>query len=92
MWAEAGLVLAAAVAALSTAMANRPPNNYYAGEIYGMMPAVHRRYALVSLLFAGLFAAAMRARGIPQTAVFAGYTLIVLFYATSFLRGFSDEQ
>jgi hypothetical protein len=66
---------------------------FYDRDLYAMTPAVHRRYAIVSLGFALFFAAALAFRwdaaGIPALAL---YALVAVLYATSFLRGANDPD
>ncbi len=54
-----------------------------------MTPRKHRRYAALGLLFA-LAIAAAEALHLPTIPLDAVLTLVIVFYATSFLRGFSD--
>jgi hypothetical protein len=91
MWSVVGLTLALLVAAIAW-RSSRAPGGFYAREVYAMDPATHRRYAVVSLAFALYFGIAYALR--RETAGIAGltlYALIAVFYATSFLRGASDE-
>jgi hypothetical protein len=91
MWSFAGFILALAVAVASW-RCSRSPGGFYDREVYGMNAAAHRRYAVVSLVFATVFAFAygrrLEAAGIAALAL---YALIAIFYAASFLRGASDE-
>jgi hypothetical protein len=57
-----------------------------------MTASTHVRYAAVSLLFAALFALALFVAFIPVFALLAVYTLVAIFYFSSFARGFSDES
>jgi hypothetical protein len=65
---------------------------YYDGEVYGMTPATHRRYALAGLAFVVAFAisAALRLETSAIVAL-AIFTPIAVLYATSFARGADDE-
>jgi hypothetical protein len=66
---------------------------YYDREIYGMSAATHRRWALVSLAFAGVFIAAqLLAFPTAGIAALALYALLAVFYLTSFLRGASEAD
>ena len=91
MWSLVGIALALAVAAAAW-QRSRAGGGFYDREIYGMDAASHRRYAILSMLFAGFFAIAY-ARGYAGGALagLALYVLIAVFYAASFLRGASDE-
>jgi hypothetical protein len=91
MWSVIGLIIALVVAATAW-RCSRSSGGFYDRDVYAMDAHSHRRYALVSLAFAAYFAVAYVARG--ATAGIAGlalYALIAVFYATSFLRGASDE-
>ncbi len=70
----------------------RGTNDFYSAGVYGMTAAGHRRYAAVSLLFAGVFLAALYVRSIPAVPLLAACALVVIFYFSSFLRGYSDEE
>jgi hypothetical protein len=90
--ASAGLVLALIVAGFAGWRSRRTSRNYYETHIYGMTPQTHVRYAAVSLLFTALFASAFFASFVPVVPLLAAYTLVAIFYFSSFARGFSDEQ
>jgi uncharacterized membrane protein YccC len=57
-----------------------------------MTPRTHRRYALLSLTFALYFVIVLKlhaeAAGVAGVAI---YTVVGIFYATSFLRGADDD-
>jgi hypothetical protein len=91
MWSVVGLILAASVAAIAW-KSSHAPGGFYDREVYAMDSAAHRRYALVSVAFALYFLIAYVLR--REAAGMAGltlYALIAVLYATSFLRGASDE-
>lgn len=82
----------ALVVAAAALRCSRSPGGFYDRDTYGMSASMHRRYAAVSLVFALFFAASSLLR--LETAGIAGlalYALIAIFYASSFLRGASDE-
>ncbi len=54
-----------------------------------MTARTHRRYAALGLLFA-LSIGAARYFHLPTVPLVALLTLVIVFYGTSFLRGFSD--
>ena len=57
-----------------------------------MTAAVHRRYALVSLAFAALFAGAWLLHGtVEGLAGLTVYILLVIIYGASFLRGAEED-
>jgi hypothetical protein len=92
MWAAAGLVLSLAAAVFALYRSARTPSNYYEADVYGMTPALHRRYAFASLLFAGAFAASFFFPQVPVVPVLGGFAVLFIFYFSTFLRGFSDED
>jgi hypothetical protein len=92
MWAAIGLALSAFTAIFAFYRAEFVRANYYAAEVYGMTAAIHRRYALTSLGFAAAFCASFVAPVIPTVPLLAVYTLVAIFYFSSFARGFSDEE
>lgn len=87
-----GLAVSLAVAAAAW-WRSRLTGGYYDAGIYGMTPRAHRAYALVSLGFALFFALAL---GLGSTSAgvagLAIYTVVAIFYATSFLRGAADDE
>jgi hypothetical protein len=91
IWSLAGLGVALGVGAVAWRR-SRHTGGFYDREIYGMDSSAHKRYAALSLIFAGYFAAAfalgLTAAGIAGLAL---YALIAVFYGASFLRGASDE-
>jgi hypothetical protein len=92
IWSLAGLVLAAGIAVVAW-YRSRNQGGFYDAHVYGMTPASHRRYGLVSLAFVAYFALTLVWHW--ETAGIAGlalYALIAVFYATSFLRGFADDD
>jgi hypothetical protein len=93
MWNAIGAVAALAVAAVAWLRSRSAAGGFYDEGVYGMAPAVHRRYALASAGFAIFFAAALvaRADGIGL-AVLGIYAVVAILYASSFLRGASDDH
>ncbi|HEX3369577.1 MAG TPA: hypothetical protein VHS56_08385 [Candidatus Cybelea sp.] len=87
-----GIVLALGIA-LGAWRNSARGGGYYDREVYGMNPATHVRYALISLAFAGFFIVAyvlaLRSAGIVALAL---YALLALFYLTSFLRGAAEPD
>jgi hypothetical protein len=92
MWASLGLVLSALVAVAAAWRSARRSTNYYEVDVYGMTPASHRKYAAVSLVFAAVFVAALFTPLVPAVPLLAVYAVIAIFYLSSFVRGFSDEE
>jgi hypothetical protein len=91
VWSVVGIALALAVAAAAL-RCSRSPGGFYDRTIYGMDAGAHRRYFWTSLAFAAYFAVTY-VRGLETAGIvgLALYALIAVFYATSFLRGASDE-
>ncbi|MBV9234000.1 MAG: hypothetical protein JO030_08155 [Candidatus Eremiobacteraeota bacterium] len=88
----AGSVLAAAVAALAWHR-SRVTGGFYDAHGYGMTPATHRAYALVSLAFAACFAAfAALHRATDGIATLALFAVVAIFYGASFLQGARDPD
>ena len=83
-----GLSLGGAALALTRGRATR---SFYAVDVYRLSDRLHRRFAFVSGACALGFLAALHwsAVGIPLLAV---YTLLLVLYASSFARGFSEED
>ncbi len=91
IYSAAGIVLASIVA-IAAWRCSRSPGGFYDREIYGMSEVSHRRYAFVSIAFAVYFTIAFALRlDVAGIAGLALYALVAIFYATSFLRGASDE-
>jgi hypothetical protein len=91
VWSALGLV-AALVLMAAAWRKSAAPAGYYDGQVYGMTPATHRRYALVAIVFAIAFGVAAAARF--ETAAIVALALFVpvaIFYASSFVRGADDE-
>jgi hypothetical protein len=90
-WSLLGLLLSLLVAAAAWRR-SRASGGFYDRETYAMDATAHKRYAVVSLAFALFFAATYALRLDPEgIAGLALYALVAIFYATSFLRGASDE-
>ncbi len=84
-----GTLAALALAVTAFMLSRRTAGHPYAEEIYAMTPQKHRRYAMLGILFA-LALAAAHALHLPTVPLVAVLTLVIVLYATSFLRGFSD--
>ena len=92
MWGALGLVLALFTAQFAWRRSLRETVNFYASDVYGLSRSTHRRYALASLLFACAFGAGVLWPPLPTVPLLAVYVLVVIFYFSSFARGFSDEE
>lgn len=86
VWNAAGLGISLVVAIAAFARASSRAG-HYDGAVYGMTPAIHRRYAYVALALALAFAAAFAWPAMPTVVLLGATVLVALFYLTSFLRG-----
>jgi hypothetical protein len=91
MTAMPGIAASAALAIVALLKGRRPDGNYYAGEVYGLDAAGHRKYAAAGLLFAAAFGAGLFVPVLLMP-LYALLTLAVIFYGASFVRGFSDVE
>jgi hypothetical protein len=72
---------------------SRRTGGFYDAHVYAMTSRTHLWYAIASLLFAAAFCVTIVLRAEDAAiAVFALFALVAIFYLTSFLRGFSDDQ
>jgi hypothetical protein len=92
MWPALGLALALFTASFSWWRSRGGSRSYYASDVYGMTATTHLRYAFVSLLFALAFTLGLFLRGVPAVPLLAAYVVVVVFYFSSFVRGYSDEE
>jgi len=92
VWSAAGLALALFTCACAAAAAVRPPANYYASTVYGIRRSGHVAYAAASLALAAVFVLSAWWHAIPAAVLLAPTVLAAIFYFTSYLRGFSDEE
>jgi len=92
VWSSIGIVLGVALAAIAWRR-SRVSGGFYDAGVYAMTPRTHRAYALAGLAFALFFAVtlALRRDG-AGIAGLAAYAVLAIFYATSFLRGASDDD
>ena len=89
MWNAIGIFLTVALAAFAWHQSRS--HSFYAADVYGMTTRSHRRFALLALAFtAGFFLAiAWPLLTVPLLALF---TIAAVLYATSFARGYADED
>jgi hypothetical protein len=85
------LGLCASIGGAITALIRAGRQSFYAATVYHMTTRSHRRFALLSAAFAVGFIGALRwpVLNLPLLAV---YTLALVLYASSFARGFSDDD
>lgn len=86
----AGIVLSIIISLVAFYRSRQAVPSYYEGDVYGMTPAVHRRYALVSLAFTAAFGASLAVRAIPVVPLLGGYVIFMVFYLSSFARGYGE--
>ncbi len=99
MWVWAGFVLSLGLAALAWWRSGAGAQTYYEGEVYGMDPAAHRRYALA---FAAAAAGCLLELAWPSplgtpwawvpTGLLAATGLLGILYLATFVRGASGED
>ena len=86
-----GLVLALAAAALALSR-SRAAGGHYESDVYTMTAVSHRRFATISLMFAGAFALLGAFPVVPVFPVLAAFVLFAVLYLTSFARGAQEED
>lgn len=86
----AGIVLSVLGAVLALARGRSAPS-FYARDVYAMTGRSHVAFAAISAAFALAFVGSLRvpALGVPLLAV---YTLLLVLYGASFLRGYGGEE
>lgn len=92
IWAICGLAASVFIVVFALWRSGRPDSDYYASHVYGMTATTHRRYAAISALFAVFFALSLAAAWVPVVPLLGAFTLVFIFYFSSFARGFSDEE
>ena len=90
MWALAGLFLALGGAAFA-GVRSRSHGGFYEAEVYAMSATSHRRFVIVSLAFAGVFALLGAVPVVPLVPFLAAYVLFLILYVSSFARGATSE-
>ena len=90
MLSAVGLALSLSLSLLALACSRRAIANYFASGVYGMTPAVHVRYAMVSSVFALVFCLALVVPAVPPALVMAAFAVFMVFYLSSFARGFGE--
>ena len=83
------ILAAIALTLAAFAVSRRNEGHPYAEDVYAMTPRAHRRYAALGIFFALAIGAASFFH-LPTVPLVALLTLVIIFYVTSFLRGFSD--
>ncbi len=72
--------------------ARRPALSYYEAHVYHMTPHSHARFAAVSAAFAVLFVIAGLYPRLPAVPPLAIYTVLIVLYGASFVRGAAGED
>ena len=92
MWSTFGIACALGLAVFAFTR-SRQSGGFYDAAVYGMTARSHRVYATASLALVVTFCVTLilRAENVALVA-FAFFVLLAVFYLTSFLRGFSDDQ
>lgn len=92
MWSLAGLFAAIAMTLLAWRR-SRNQGGYYDAQVYAMTARTHRGFALSGLAFAAFFAATfVLGRESVGTVGLGIFTVVAIFYGTSFLRGASEDE
>lgn len=99
MWVWSGLVLSLGLALVARARSRASSRTYYEGDVYGMDPAAHRKYALAfAAAGAGLLLelvwppSGQGPFGWVPTALLAMVVLLGILYLATFVRGASGED
>ena len=102
MWLWSGFALSLVLAALAWWRSRASAPTFYEGEVYGMDPGAHRKYALGFALGAVLFLVAPAFLGLLRPVpppwgwwpeiLFAFLVLTAILYGATFARGASGED
>lgn len=73
---------------------SRSTGGFYDREIYAMTPKTQRRYGLIALAFAAVFAVAAFWNVLAGATIWldAAFVLFAVFYLTSYLRGAHEDD
>lgn len=92
IWSWLGIACAL-TAGLLAFVRSRAPGGFYDTDVYAMTPRTHRTYAAIFAGLAAFFCGTLVLHSQDAATIgFAALVLIGVFYVTSFLRGFSDDQ
>jgi hypothetical protein len=86
VWNAVGLGISVVVATAAFVRSSSRAG-HYDGAVYGMTPAMHRRYAYVAGALGLGFVASLAWPPMPTVILLGAIVLVALFYLTSFLRG-----
>jgi hypothetical protein len=91
MYAGIGVALSCITVAFALLRA-RAPASFYASGVYNMTAQSHRTFAIISIAFAFAFLVAYALPQVIAVTLLAAYALVLIFYFSSFARGFSGED
>lgn len=91
MYAGIGVALSC-MTVLFALLRARAPASFYASGVYNMTAQSHRTFAIISIAFACAFLVAYALPQVIAVTLLAVYTLVLIFYFSSFARGFSGED
>lgn len=92
MWAWIGAGTALLGTLLAVWRAKRPTQSYYEAHVYHMTPRSHARFATASAAFTLLFVVAAVYPRLPAVPLLAVYTVLIVLYGSSFVRGAAGED
>jgi hypothetical protein len=84
-----GICVIVAIAAFARALSR---SGHYDGAVYGMTPALHRRYAYLAVVLACAFLVGFVWPPMPTVILLGAAVLLAIFYLTSFLRGAEADE
>lgn len=92
MWPSIGLGSALLGIALALWQSKSRAASFYEREVYGMTRVSHLRFAQISSAFAIAFTLCAFIPKLPAVAVLAAYSVLLILYAASFVRGATGED
>lgn len=92
IWSVIGLAFTGTIGLFALYRSYAVSKNFYAYSVYGMTPAVHRRYAYAGFALAFIFLMSLFWPAIPVTAVLTLATVGAILYGASYVRGATGED
>lgn len=92
MWALIGVGSALLGAVLALWRSKSRAASFYEHEVYGMTHASHLRFAQISSAFAIAFTLCVFMPKLPAVAFLAAYSVLLILYAATFVRGATGED
>jgi hypothetical protein len=89
-WIGAGVALMGTL--LAAWCARRRAPSYYESHVYDMTPRSHARFAIASVAFFALFVVGALYPSFPSVPLLAIYTVFIVLYGASFVRGATGED